>query len=91
MDDRGSTVAVNPHLRRAAAIRLAIGALTLTIPAAWATGRARTLARRIRYGHDLRIPGLPDDGEPLEEWERAAFLGIDRGWKHTTPERTRHP
>ena len=44
---------------------------------AWAIRRLLAEAHRRRHP----VPGLPVDGEPLEAWERAAFLDIDRGWK----------
>lgn len=70
---------MSEHLRRGALLRLAIAALTLAIPAAWAAGRILAIGRRIRYGRPGKHgPGLPDDGEPLEPWERDVFLGITR-------------
>ena len=81
---------MSPHLRRVLALRLAIAALALALPACWVIGRARIAGRRIRYRRrGPRVPGLPADGEPLDVAECAAFLVIVRGWKHAAPERTR--
>ena len=79
---------MSPHQRRSAAIRLAIAALALAIPLAWAAGRLRVIGRRVRYGRGPQVPGLPADGEPLDDWERAVLLDIGRGWKHTARSRT---
>ncbi len=79
---------MNPHARRCLALRLAMAALALAIPLAWAAGRLRAMGRRIRYGRGPQVPGLPADGKPLEEWERAVLLDIGRGWKHTARSRT---
>lgn len=79
---------MSPHARRVLALRLAIAALALLTPAAWAAGRIRVIGRRIRYGRGPQVPGLPGDGEPLDDWERAVLEDIGRGWKHTARSRT---
>ena len=82
---------MSPHLRRVIAVRLAITAIALALPAAWAAGRIRAAARRARRARRPRVPGLPADGEPLGSDELLGFIAIVRGWKHTAPERTGHP
>jgi len=53
--------------------------------------RLRAIGRRVRYGRPGKHgPGLPGDGEPLDQWERDQLLVIDRGWKKAArPERSR--
>jgi hypothetical protein len=75
---------VSGHLRRVIFLRLAIAAIAPAIPLAWAVGRLRAIGRRVRYGRGPRVPGLDPDGEPLEKWERDAFLGITRGERSRT-------
>ena len=64
------------HLRRAAATRLAIAALTLTIPAAWAIGRARAAVLRARWAWRCRgRPPVPGRGEDRLTREEIQVLG----------------
>jgi len=83
---------VSPHARRVLALRLAMAALALAYPAAWAAGRLRAAGRRIRYGRGPQVPGLPADGEPLDRDEMRDFIAVVQCWKYPAlPERTRHP
>jgi hypothetical protein len=76
---------VTAHLRRAIAVRVTVAVTLLAIAAVLLARTARHPLRHARCAAARvmrRIPGRPDDGEPLSEGEMRAFIGICRGWKH---------
>jgi tellurite resistance protein len=83
---------VTARLRQAAAVRVLIAAALLAIAAVRAARIIRhpvLHARRLAARIVRRVPGRPDDGDPLTDSEMRAFIAICRGWKHAAPERTR--
>jgi hypothetical protein len=81
------------RLGGAATIRILITVSLLLIAAVLIGRTARHPFRHADYLATRifrRIPGRPDDGDPLTREETATFISICRGWKLATPERTRH-